>query len=44
MTSPGGTTEQALNIFVKGKLDELVNNAMDAAKERSIEISESFED
>ena len=44
VTSPGGTTEQALNIFVKGKLDELVNNAMDAAKERSIEISESFED
>ena len=44
VTSPGGTTEQALNIFLKGKLDELVNNAMDAAKERSIELSESFKD
>ena len=44
VTSPGGTTEQALNIFINGKLDELVNNAMDAAKKRSIELSESFKD
>jgi len=44
VTSPGGTTEEALNIFIKGKLDELVNNAMNAAKERSIELSESFKD
>ena len=44
VTSPGGTTEQALNIFIQGKLDELVNNAMDAAKKRSIELSESFKD
>ena len=44
VTSPGGTTEQALNIFIKGKLNELVNNAMDAAKKRSIELSESVKD
>ena len=44
VTSPGGTTEQALSIFIKGKLDKLVNNAMDEAKKRSIELSESFKD
>ena len=44
VASPGGTTEQALNIFIKGKLDKLVNDAMDAAKKRSIELSGSFKD
>ena len=44
VTSPGGTTEQALNIFIKGKLDELVNSAMNAAKKRSVELSKSFKD
>jgi pyrroline-5-carboxylate reductase len=42
VTSPGGTTEQALNTFMQGKLDELVQKAMEAAKQRSIELSESF--
>ena len=44
VTSIGGTTEKALNIFMKGKLDELVSNAMDAAKKHSIELSKSFKD
>ena len=44
VSSPGGTTEQALNIFIQGKLDKLVRNAMDAAKMRSVELSESFKD
>ena len=44
VTSTGGTTEKALNIFMKGKLDELVSNAMDAAKKHSIELSKSFKD
>ena len=44
VTSPGGTTEEALNIFIKGKLDRLINSAMDAAKKRSIELSKSFKD
>ena len=44
VTSTGGTTEKALNIFMEGKLDELVNNAMDAAKNQSIELSKSFKD
>ncbi len=42
VTSPGGTTEQAINTFTQGKLDELVQNAMDAAKQRSEELSQSF--
>ena len=42
VTSPGGTTEQALNTFMQGKMDELVKKAMEAAKQRSIELSQSF--
>ncbi len=42
VTSPGGTTEQAINTFTQGKLDELVQKAMDAAKQRSEELSQSF--
>jgi len=42
VTSPGGTTEQALNTFIDGKMDELVKKAMEAAKQRSIELSQSF--
>ena len=42
VTSPGGTTEQALNVFIQGKLEKLVREAMDAAKERSIELSHLF--
>ena len=38
VTSPGGTTEQALNTFQQGKLEELVHEAMSAAKKRSIEL------
>ena len=44
VSSPGGTTEQALNIFIQGKLDKLVHDAMDAAKRRSVELSKSFKD
>lgn len=40
VTSPGGTTEQALNTFQQGKLEELVQQAMDAARQRSIELSQ----
>jgi len=42
VTSPGGTTEQALNTFMQGKMDELVRKAMEAAKQRSIELSQTF--
>ncbi len=40
VTSPGGTTEQAITIFQNEKLDEIVKQAMQAAKQRSIELSE----
>ncbi len=42
VTSPGGTTEQALNTLIQGKMDELIHKAMEAAKQRSIELSQSF--
>jgi pyrroline-5-carboxylate reductase len=42
VTSPGGTTEQALNVFKEGKLEELVYAAMNAAKQRSEELSQSL--
>ncbi|WNC73216.1 pyrroline-5-carboxylate reductase [Thalassotalea psychrophila] len=41
VTSKGGTTQAALNVFKVGNLDDLVDNAMDAAKQRSIEITTS---
>ena len=42
VTSPGGTTEQALNTFMQGNMDKLIRAAMEAAKQRSIELSQSF--
>ena len=42
VTSPGGTTEQAINTFMQGKMDELVKKAMEAAKQRSVELSNEF--
>lgn len=42
VTSPGGTTEQALNTFMQGNLEALVQEAMDAAKQRSIELSKTL--
>ncbi len=42
VTSPGGTTEEALNIFSRNVLDGIISKAMLAAKQRSVEISESL--
>ena len=42
VTSPGGTTEQALNIFMQNQFEELIDKAMTAAKQRSEELSEEF--
>ncbi|MFM9151556.1 MAG: pyrroline-5-carboxylate reductase [Candidatus Planktophila sp.] len=39
VTSPNGTTAAALNVFNANKLDEIVYEAMKAARERSIELS-----
>lgn len=40
VTSPGGTTEQAINTFQQGNLESLVKEAMKAASDRSKELSE----
>ena len=42
VTSPGGTTEQALNILINGELETLISEAMSAAKQRSEELSKEF--
>ncbi len=39
VTSPGGTTEQAVKTFETGELRQLVKKALSAAKERSIELA-----
>lgn len=43
VTSPGGTTEQAIETFVQGGFIELVSKALHAAHERSVEISRQAE-
>ncbi|MCH7814982.1 MAG: pyrroline-5-carboxylate reductase [Proteobacteria bacterium] len=42
VTSPGGTTERAINKFETGGLRELVASALQAARDRSIELSDEF--
>lgn len=43
VTSPGGTTQQAIEIFESGGFAALVNDALQAAKNRSIEMSRQME-
>lgn len=40
VTSPGGTTEQAINTFKSEQFESIVSKAMTAARDRSIELSE----
>lgn len=42
VTSPGGTTEQALQVFESGGLRELVREALAAADKRSQELAQEF--
>lgn len=42
VTSPGGTTEQAVLTFIDGKMPELVASAMAAANRRAGEMAEAF--
>ncbi|WP_419533794.1 pyrroline-5-carboxylate reductase [Endozoicomonas sp.] len=44
ITSPNGTTEQAIKTFQEQGLPELVEKAMNAAVNRSIELAESLKD
>jgi pyrroline-5-carboxylate reductase len=39
VTSPGGTTESAIEAFVQGGFTDLVSTALHAARDRSIEMS-----
>ena len=41
ITSPGGTTEQAIGVFQKGGFSVLVNKAIAAATDRAAELSKS---
>lgn len=43
VTSPGGTTQQAIETFEQGGFTELVSKALHAARDRSIEISKQME-
>jgi pyrroline-5-carboxylate reductase len=40
VTSPGGTTEAAIEVFKEGKISELISAAINRAYERSRELSE----
>lgn len=42
VTSPGGTTEQAINTFIEGGLGDLVQKAADAAAQRARELAASL--
>ncbi len=43
VTSPGGTTQKAIETFVAGGFTELVSKALHAARDRSIEMSKPAE-
>jgi len=43
VTSPGGTTQQAIETFAQGGFSELVSKALHAAHDRSIEMSKQSE-
>ena len=42
VTSPGGTTEQALNVLLNGGIENLFGEALEAAQERSAELAASL--
>jgi len=42
VTSPGGTTEQALNVLMNGDIENLFREALEAAQKRSAELATSL--
>ena len=42
VTSPGGTTDRAIEVFEDGELRSLIEHAMRAARDRSVELSEQL--
>lgn len=43
VTSPGGTTQKAIETFQQGEFGDLVSKALNAARDRSIEMSKQSE-
>ncbi len=43
VTSPGGTTQQAIETFERGGFSQLVSQALHAARDRSVEMSKQME-
>jgi pyrroline-5-carboxylate reductase len=43
VTSPGGTTQQAIETFERGGFSQLVSKALHAARDRSVEMSKQME-
>ena len=44
VTSPGGTTEQAIQSFQQNRLDRLVDEATEAARQRALELGQELTD
>lgn len=42
VTSPGGTTERALNVLLEGGIETLFRAALEAARNRSVELAEAL--
>jgi len=42
VTSPGGTTEQALKVLLDGNIEQLFDSALRAANKRSVELADEF--
>jgi pyrroline-5-carboxylate reductase len=42
VTSPGGTTERALDTFSAGGIEQLVHQALQAARDRAVELGEEL--
>jgi hypothetical protein len=42
VTSPGGTTEKAIQTFEEGRFKQLVAKALHAARDRSVEMSKQL--
>lgn len=42
VTSPGGTTERALNVLLEGDIEGLFSAALKAARDRAIELAETL--
>ncbi len=42
VTSPGGTTQQAIEVFLQGEFITLVSRAMHAARDRAVEMSKEL--